>query len=856
MNNSRKPRALFRSAEFQSEHALSKELPYWDFLEEDGCIVLADGTLVKGFALQGVAVETMDANQVNNLTSGLRSFLNSLPDGLDLQFFVRADSDFSDLIDRHDQLKGSRSLLKWISDGRVADLRRDMEGGALQRLSLYLFVYHRIATVNGGISSFFEKPRRFATVRQEEHEKRLGELNQLCYSIAGNLTTVGIGAAALTVEQMKGLVYATLNPTRSRTIAAPMLSHDHRNQEFTPSELAIEPALTLASPREQVIFSDLIQGVDGLFLDGEYHRVITLKTLPENTHSCLVSRLLTLPFHYTLSVQVRVPEQSKELSSLQARRRMAHSMSATTGGRASDLESEAKLHSTEDLLREIINTGQKIFYFQTVVLLKCPTLEGLELMTKAALSRFREINGAEALAETVANLKVFKTILPAGNTTTVRSRRVKSDNLADFLPVFRPWPGDARPVCIFRNRSGGLVSYDPSSQNLGNYNVMVTGSSGSGKSFLNNCILVQSLTQNPLTYIIDIGGSYRKLCEFMGGQYIEVSPPLQKGDISLQTINPFLIPSGTTEPSPQKIKFLISLLETILTDEEGDKLPKLDKSLLEEALIETYARTLPSRQPRFSDLVATLEARTEKSMQDYARMLYPWTGDRPYGRLLDAENALELTADMVVFDLKSLAAYPDLQSAMILIITDYILGKVDEVKDRRKQILMDECWELLKSRGARSFMEYCVRTLRKTGSGITFITQGLEEIERSAIGPAILNSTETKIILKQGGDLEPICKILKLNDQERTLISSLRQQKGSYSEAFLIAGENRSVIRIKPTPVEYWLATSDAADNALLQDARRRYPEKKLPEIIHWLASNYPNGSGGVTTIGEERKAA
>jgi type IV secretory pathway VirB4 component len=233
-------------------------------------------------------------------------------------------------------------------------------------------------------------------------------------------------------------------------------------------------------------------------------------------------------------------------------------------------------------------------------------------------------------------------------------------------------------------------------------------------------------------------------------------------------------------------------------------------------------------------------------------MLYPWTGTRPYGRLLDTGNNYELSSDIVVFDLKGLSSYPDLQSVMILIITDFILGKIESAPGRRKRILMDECWDLLKSQGASQFMEYCARTLRKTGSGITFITQGLEEIERSPIGPAILNNTATKFILLQRGDIEPIRKVLKFNDQEMALISSLKQQKGMYSEAFLIANERRTVVRVVPTPLEYWLSTSDAADQNLLDQARERMKGQDLSLVLLWLAKQFPKGSQGVTQIPDQ----
>ena len=840
--------------EFGTEYPLASELPYWDFFSDVGeadYLSLSDGTLVMGARLRGVSIETLDSAQVNQFTTALRSVLNSLPDGADIQFFLNCNSDYLETIKKHHELKGDNKLAAWLSEARVEKLRAAVDSHDLQKMDIYLFIYQRVQATANGVKSFFSKPQNFVQVRREEHEKRLRELRQLYLSVTQNLGTVGVAAQEITQAALKSLIYQVLNPVRGESLAAPDLNQAHRTQEFTSEELKAAPELALSSPREQLVFSDVIQGVDSFFLDGYYHRVLTLKTLPEFTHSALISRLTQLPFHFSLSLQLRVPEQSKELTSLQAKRRMAHSMSISTGGRATDLESEAKLQSTEELLRELINTGQKIFYFQLSVLLKAKTQEELETKTKQVLSRFRELNGAEGMQETVVGFKVFKTMLPAGNTAMVRAKRVKTDNLADFLPVYQSYEGDGRPVCLFQNRAAGLVSYDPFSQNLPNFSSLVTGASGSGKSFLNNCILLQYMTQKPLVYVIDIGGSYRKLCEFMGGEYIEITPPTDSKTASPRTINPLLLQKAEMEPSPQKIKFLLSFLETILTDNEGNKLSKLDKSLLEESITETYKRCLPQKMPRLSDLVQTFEMASGLSsdrLKNFAKILYPWTGDRPYGRLFDAENALDFNSDMVVFDLQSLSSYPDLQSVMILVITDLILTKVDGIKDRRKQILMDECWALIKG-PASHFMEYCVRTLRKKNSGITFITQGLSEIVQSPIGDAILGNTATKFILIQRGDLEPMRNILKFNDQEMALISSLRQQKGSYSEAFLIANENRSVVRITPTALEYWLATSDASDNALLEDVRRRFPEKELPEIIHFLSKHYPFGGQGVSKL-------
>lgn len=834
--------------EFQAEHSLATELPYWEVHED--LVALSDGSLCLGLRLSGISIETWDSERINRLTQDLRAFLNGLPDGVEASFVVEMNSDYADLITEHENLKGDEPNVRWIAEARAAALKNQMNQGALFRPNLYLFVYRRLESANKGsfLTSLFRSPKQFQTVRRESHEKAERELRQTVESCEAVLSSMGINTTPLSSEDAWTLIYRFLNPKRSKALSAPAPSHAHREQEFSKEELKVVPELSLSSPREQLVFSDLIQGVDSFFYDGFYHRVVTLKTLPEETHASMISRFMQLPFHFWLDVHAKVPEQSKELSDLQAKRRMAHSMSASQGGRATDLESEAQLSSTEDLLRELINTGQKIFYFQTALLLRASTQDELDMMTKTALQKFRELSGAEGLAETVAGFKVYKTILPLGNVSSVRAKRVKTDNLADFIPIYEPYQGrGVKPVCLFHNRFSGLVAYDPfDGARLPNFNSLVTGSSGAGKSFLNNLILAQFMTQKPIVFVIDIGGSYKKLCEFMNGQYIEIGPAT--GGEERKAINPFELPDGETEPSSQKIKFLVALLESMFTDSDEEKLPKLSKSLLEESLIQTYKQkfSVIQRAPTLSDLRKILETSADRELQNFAKMLYPWTGERAYGQLLDRPNELDLKSDFVVFDLKGLSSYPDLQAVMILIITDFIVGKVESRSPayygRRKRIYMDECWENLKSRPASNVMEYWVRTLRKAAAGITFITQGLEEIAAHAIGPAILGNTATKLILMQKGDLTPVKQILKLNEQEMALISSLRQQKGVFSEAFMIANDDRTVIRAYPTSLEYWLATSDRDDNTALEEYRRQNPEKNISELIFDMATRYPKG--------------
>lgn len=816
---------------------LSEELPYWDFGDFPfPHAILTDGSLVGGLAVSLRDIECLSAEEINQFTTGLRSALNALSEETTAQFVFGVTSDFSELIEKHEAARRAdiHPLVADIAGRRITRLKQEQKEGVLYRPALS--IYLRVLPITKKRS--WKRCEMFSTDVESNYGESLEALSQNLATLESSLASLGMECRSIGKPEIVSEIYRFMNPKRSKLEPTPKL--------VTFSEVDLEKSLleetswlAAQSPREQLVFGDLVLGFEQFTLDSVHHRVMTLKTLPEITFAGQLSNFLRMPFHYDLILSCHVPPQASEMAKLQQKRKMAHSLAVTQGGRASDLESESKLSSTEELIRELLNTGQRIYAVEMSIILRAPaTAEGnkeLNRHVREVLARFRALQGAEGLEETVGAWKIMRGNLPAAPVSLERARKMKTNNLADFLPVYGPREGDGNPVVLFRNRLNGLVSFDPFDPGLPNYNSLVTGSSGAGKSFLNNCILLQELARNLRVFIVDIGGSYKKLTEALGGQYLEINLSEQ------YRINPFALPDPNQEPSPEKVKSLLAVIECMVTEDEKSKLPKLDRVLLEKAIIEIYAkRRAVGTVPVLSDLARELSASREPEMNAIAKMLYMWTGDRPYGRLLDGAGTLDASAMLCAFDLKGLSSYPDLQSVMILILTDFILSQVEADKTHRKRIILDEAWELLKSPAAAAFMEYCARTLRKTGSGITFITQGVEEIVASPIGPAILNNTATKFVMLQRGDSEILAQTLKLNSQEVRLIHSLSQQKGEFSEGFLIEGGHRQVVRVHPSPIEYWLSTSDAADNAHLADLRAR--GMSLIDAIRQAAEQHPNG--------------
>lgn len=828
--------------------SLAEELPYWDFFDDPSPhAVLKDGSLVSGLKIALADIECLDGNSINQLTTGLRVLLNSVSEGTSVQFMFSVNSDFKELIEKHKIRFSEKShpLIKTIAEARHQQLLEDQSDNLLYRPRLYVFV--RTEQKQKKKSGFLKKPEDFKEMEELSYQESLEILEQNLESLQNSFLGNGFSCEKLKKDDFIKLLYQFLNPKRCKTDHPPNLRSVLENP-LEKETLSESPWLATSSPREQLVFGDLVLDFEHFTLDGFIHKIITLKTLPEITYAGMFSAFLRMPFHYELILSIHIPPQADELAKLNQKRKMAHSLASSRGNQATDLESESKLSSTEELIRELLNSGQRIYAVQMSIILKEPHgKEGkrsLERKTREVISRLRGLNGAEGLEESVGSWKIFKGDLPLAPLGFHRARKMKTNNLADFLPVFGPREGDPDPVVIFRNRLEGLISYNPFDSKLPNYNSLVTGSSGAGKSFLNNCILLQEFARNLRVFIIDIGGSYKKLTHALDGQYLEVNLSDQ------YRINPFDLPDPSLEPSNQKIKSLLAVCESMVTEGNEEKLPKLDRVLLEKAIIDLYEEKRKlGRVPFLSDLANKLDKSEEISLKNISKMLYTWTGNRPYGRLLDGEGSLKTNSPICTFDLKGLSSYPDLQSVMIIILTDFILNQMESDRDHKKRIILDEAWQLLQSPAAASFMEYCARTLRKTGSGITFITQGVEEIVSSPIGSAILNNTASKFVMLQRGNSKILQEALKLNSQELDLISSLQQQKGEFSEGFMIEGDERQIIRVYPSSLEYWLSTSDQGDNSFLEKIMKE-DDLTLTEAIKKAAHEYPRG---VANTGKEK---
>ncbi len=208
--------------EFQEEHSLAEQLPFWDFFQN--YVALSDGTLIYGLKLKGLYIETSNENKINSLTLKLRSFLNGLEDGTEIGFIVNSHSCFSKILEDHRKLESKKKVLNKVSQDRLEFLKEEIKNQRILKKDIYLLIYKRHGEGFKKLNlfrSFFKAPQSFKSITTSQHKKREKEVMQLTSSLSTTLKNMGIKNKVLERDEIKGFIYEFFNPERSQTEPLP-----------------------------------------------------------------------------------------------------------------------------------------------------------------------------------------------------------------------------------------------------------------------------------------------------------------------------------------------------------------------------------------------------------------------------------------------------------------------------------------------------------------------------------------------------------------------------------------------------------------------------------------------------------
>jgi type IV secretory pathway VirB4 component len=403
----------------------------------------------------------------------------------------------------------------------------------------------------------------------------------------------------------------------------------------------------------------------------------------------------------------------------------------------------------------------------------------------------------------------YTTTLPIGVDALGMTRILDTDALAAAFPLAgadlpAPAPGQlpgADAVLYGVNTtSAGVLLWNRWAQD--NHNSVVLARSGAGKSYFVKLEVLRSLYQGVQVAVIDPEDEYTALAEHVGGTVIALGQPDVK-------INPLDLPADRRPDALTRRGLTLHTMIAVMLGTGPDPgLNPGEQAALDRAITATYHQagittdpaTWQRPAPLLRDLASTLEQDRDEQARQLAARLAPWVSGA-YSTLFDAPTSTPPAGHLVVWSLRHL---PDeLRTIGTLLALDAIWRDIDTPADphsaRRRLVVVDEAWLLMRDGHGARFLFRMAKAARKRAAGLTVVTQDAADVLGSDLGLAVVSNASTQILMRQAPQsIDAVTEAFRLTAGEARLLLSAGKGEG-----LLVAGRSRVPFRAVASPSEH-----------------------------------------------------
>ncbi|WP_237722173.1 TraG family conjugative transposon ATPase [Sediminibacterium roseum] len=376
------------------------------------------------------------------------------------------------------------------------------------------------------------------------------------------------------------------------------------------------------------------------------------------------------------------------------------------------------------------------------------------------------------------------------------------------------------------------LSDEPMSRGIiTNRNKIIIGPSGSGKSYLTNHMVRSYYECGSHVVIVDVGHSYRGLCEMLGGTYFTYS------ETTPISFNPFHLGASDVLDTEKKESLKNLLIALWKKDDEGFN--RSEYVALSNALQLYYAATIPFRcfdsfyEFLSREFVGVLAEQGVKEKDfDVSNFLYvlrPFYIGGEFDYLLNATENLDLLSQrFIVFELDNIKDHPILFPVVTIILMDVFIAKMRRLEGIRKVLLLEEVWKALARESMEEAIQYWVKTIRKYFGELWLVSQEIEDMISSAIVKnSIINNCDCKILLDQSkyqNKFSQVQELLGFSDKQTEQVLSINKANASgekYKEAYF--STHNKVYRIQVSPEEHLCYTTEQTEKMKVMQAAKKF---------------------------------
>lgn len=469
----------------------------------------------------------------------------------------------------------------------------------------------------------------------------------------------------------------------------------------------------------------------------------------------------------------------------------------------------------EDLRDKLQQAQERLFAIGLYITVYADNLEELN-RTERDIRSILESKLVYVKPALFQQLDGFKTALPFGTDKLQVQSRMNSSPVSSIFPFVSFDLSSDKGILYGINRhNNSLVLFDRFS--LENYNSVVFAKAGSGKSYATKLEILRSLMFDTEVIVIDPEREYEHLAEAVDGRYFNVSLT------SKHHINPFDLPPVGEDESPadvlrSNIINLVGLFRLML----GGLSPEED-AIIDKAITETYASRDITPESDFSNVAAPTLSDLELVLagmeggESLAQRLSKYTKGTWAGFLNQPTN-VDINRKMVVFSVRDME--DELRPVAMYIIIHYIWNAVRK-NIRKRLLVIDEAWWMMKSKDTASFLFGIAKRCRKYYLGLATITQDVNDFLASPYGEPIITNSAMQVLLKQSpAAIDLVQKTFNLTEEEKFLLL-----ESDVGEGIFFAGIKHVAIKILASYTEDQIITSDPSQLLAIKKAKEEFEQ-------------------------------
>lgn len=574
----------------------------------------------------------------------------------------------------------------------------------------------------------------------------------------------------------------------------------------------------------------------------------TFLLIPQSQYPQYVSGAwMSFLYNYAEGVDVDVFVEKKPTSVMKSRIRQRAKINearlSTTKSEGDHTDELINSLQGSKYLKNALSAGEEFFYVATMITISANSEN--ELLRKQ--SRVKELLDSVNIEVIETPFRVDKCLyayMPTGvldkRLWDKAKRNMTTTGFSSFYPFASFEVSDDNGVLLGLSQDNGsmVVSDNFNTKKYSNANMVIFGTSGSGKTFTMQTYCMRNRLKGTQVFIIapTRGEDYYPATKAIGGTWINISSGSQER-INVLEIRPgSFIHTDSDDYSAtgrnrnvvilnKKIESLSTFFSLIISDMSLE-----ERQLLDEAIIKTYKnkgitednnsiidhyeltkdkkgkivkKPILKEMPILEDLYNELRknGRTERLANILNRFVHGSASS------FNGQTNVNLDNKYIVVDMTDLS--DEMKPAGMFVALDFIWDRIKEDRTEKKIVAIDEAWQLIsENKQAASFIKKIFKAIRGYAGAAVAATQDIEDffaLDNGAYGKAIINNSKIKFIFKlESEEAKKIQEVFNLSDQERDSIMVAPR-----GQALVKSNSNTFVINYLASPYESLLVSTD-----------------------------------------------